>query len=67
MIWHHPAIGQVHVFLELDCDHLWIDLYDRARKPITDAFSLLIFVVAQHLDPVPDFVSFPLVGRACEI
>ena len=66
VIRHHPAIGQIHIFLKLDRDHFRIDLHDRADQPITNTVTIA-FVVAQHFDLIPDVeVLFPI-WRACEI
>ncbi len=51
MIRHHPAIGQVHVFMKLDRDHLRVNLDDNAFQPAAHAFAVFI-MVAVDLDDI---------------
>ena len=56
MIGHHPAISQIDIFLELNCDHFWVDLNDGSNEPISDSVALRIFMVAKHINSISDLV-----------
>jgi hypothetical protein len=66
MVWYHPAIGKVHVFLELDSDHLWIDLNNNPFQPIANPFATS-FVVTIYLNPITDVKCLFQVRRRCKV
>jgi len=67
MVRHHPAICQIHIFLELDGDHFRIDLDDCPYQPITNAHTVRIFVIAIYFDVVTHIVTFTLIRSAREV
>ena len=66
MIGYHPAIGQINAFLELDRDHLWIDLNNNPLKPISDTLITFI-VVTKDLYTVPHVILLLQVRSMCEM
>jgi hypothetical protein len=55
VIGHHPTIGQVHAFLELDRDHFRIDLHHGSFKPIPNPLIVTI-MVTEYFDVIPNFI-----------
>ena len=55
MIRHHPAICEVDIIHELDCQHLGIYLDYRAYQPITDADAVPV-VVAVDFYIIANFI-----------
>jgi hypothetical protein len=56
MIGHHPAIRQINIFLELNCDHFWVNLNDSSNEPISNPVALRVFMVAKHIYSISDLV-----------
>ena len=67
MVWHHPAIGQIDVFLELNRQHFRVNLHDSAFQPIAHPFTDGIFVIAINLHPITYLVWLPLIGSRGEV
>jgi hypothetical protein len=57
MVWHHPAVGQVDIILELHSEHLRVDLNDNALQPIAHAFTVPI-MITKYLDVIPHMIRF---------
>jgi len=55
MIRYHPAICQVDVVHELDCQHLRIYLDNRPNQPITDADAVPV-VIAVDFYIIANFI-----------
>jgi len=51
MVWHHPTVREIDILLELDGEHLRIDLDDRPFQPITNTFSTKI-MITKNLDQI---------------
>jgi len=66
MIRYHPTVRQIHTHLELDRDHLRVNLHYSALKPIANAL-IVVLVVAKHLHAVPHVISLVQVWCFCEM
>jgi hypothetical protein len=62
VIRNHPAIGQIHVILELDRQHLRVDLYDRSLQPIANPIPAQL-MIAIYFDQVSHVIGFFPVWR----
>jgi hypothetical protein len=65
VVRHHPAIGQINVVLELDSDHLRVNLDDCAHQPIAHPVAIAI-VIAKDFDLVANIVGIILIWGRCE-
>jgi hypothetical protein len=62
MVRHHPAVGQIHRFIELHCHDLGIHLHNDAFEPAAYAISLIILMVTIHFHPLADAINVLTVG-----
>jgi hypothetical protein len=62
----HPPIRQINIVLELDGDHLGIDLDYDPLQPIADPF-VIPFVIAVNLNAISDLVCLIPVGCTCKM
>jgi hypothetical protein len=50
MVGNHPTIGQIDIILELDGDHLWIDLHNYPFQPISHTLAVsLVITIDLHM------------------
>jgi hypothetical protein len=66
MIWDHPAVGQINIFLKLNGDHLRIDLDHSPDQPIVDTVATPV-MVTHDLNLIADVIGFYSVGSRLKV